>query len=90
MKKVPLSKLKALAEAKGIKFSSAEYTLLCMINVAELPEATPGSKADTWYFQCDGFRILLKRGADIDNLAGKIEICEVVIKEVEYKFLVVS
>jgi hypothetical protein len=90
MKKVPLSKVKALAEAKGIKFSNAEYTLLCMIDADQLPEASPGSKPGKFYYDCDDFRILLKSGADQSDLAGKVEICVCVVKDVEYKFLVVS
>lgn len=87
---VALNEVKALAEAKGVKFSNAEYTLLCMIDVDQLPEATPGSKSGKFHYEVEDFKILLKSGADQSDLAGKVEICFCVIKDVEYKFLVVS
>ena len=90
MKLVALNKVKALAEAKGVKFSNAEYTLLCMIDADDLPAATPGSKSGKFHYEVEDFKILLKSGADQSNLAGKVEICFCVIKDVEYKFLVVS
>ena len=95
MEIVSLSEVKALAEAKGVKFSNAEYTLLCMIDPAELPEASPGSKPGNFYYECqdeknEDFRILLKSKADQSDLAGKVEICVTTVKKVEYKFCVVS
>jgi hypothetical protein len=90
MKLVPLNKVKALAEAKGVKFSNAEYTLLCMIDADTLPEASPGSKPGKFHYEVEDFKILLKSGADQSDLAGKVEICFCIIKDVEYKFLVVS
>lgn len=90
MKLVPLNKVKALAEAKGVKFSNAEYTLLCMIDADQLPEASPGSKPGKFHYEFEDFKILLKSGADQSDLAGKVEICFCIIKDVEYKFLVVS
>ena len=90
MNKITLTEVKRLAQEQGVKFSTAEYTLLGYVEVSSLPYATQGSKPNSWIFQCDGFRMLLKSGTNLNNLAGKIEICRVVIKEVEYKFLVVS
>jgi hypothetical protein len=90
MKLVALNKVKALAVANGVKFSNAEYTLLCMIDADMLPEASPGSKPGKFHYEVEDFKILLKSGADQSDLAGKVEICFCIIKDVEYKFLVVS
>lgn len=90
MKLVALNKVKALAETKGVKFSNAEYTLLCMIDADLLPAASPGSKPGKFHYEVEDFKILLKSGADQSDLAGKVEICYCVIKGEEYKFLVVS
>jgi hypothetical protein len=90
MQTISLIELKDLAAKQGIKFSNAEYVLLGHIRVLDLPYATPGKKQGSYYFQCDGFRILLKSGANLSALAGKVEICTCVVKDEEYKFLVVS
>jgi hypothetical protein len=90
MKLVALNKVKALAEKQGVKFSNAEYTLLCMIDPAELPEASPGSKPGKFHYEFEDFKILLKSNADQSDLEGKVEICFCIIKKEEYKFLVVS